>query len=126
MNIFALVDSFTDIVMWTLVDVMTDVIVGWVWKKEGMKAELTAEGGVDRATYPVIRFLLKWVCPVLVSLVFIFGIIDFIQSYNSPSESEAVVEESNLKVEGIDMEELENIDIESVTLTPVTAETDNN
>lgn len=126
MNIFALLDNFTAIVMLPLLGVMTAVFVGWVWKKEDMKAELTAEGGVDRATYPVIRFLLKWVCPVLVSLVFIFGIIDFIQSYNSPSESEAVVEESNLKVEGIDMEELENIDIESVTLTPVTAETDNN
>ena len=45
-----------------------------------MRAELTAEGGVDKATYPVIRFLLRYVCPVLVSTVFVFGILDFAKS----------------------------------------------
>ncbi|MBQ8366916.1 MAG: sodium-dependent transporter [Alistipes sp.] len=80
MNIFALLDTFTAIVMLPLLGIMTAVFVGWVWKKEAMKAELTAEGGVDKATYPVVRFLLKWVCPVLVSVVFIFGILDFINN----------------------------------------------
>lgn len=80
MNIFALLDNFTAIVMLPILGIMTSVFVGWIWKKEDMKAELTAEGGVDKATYPYVRFLLKWVCPVLVSAVFIFGIIDFINT----------------------------------------------
>lgn len=80
MNIFALLDNFTAIFMLPLLGIMTAVFVGWVWKTEDMRAELTAQGGVDKATYPVIRFLLKWVCPVLVSTVFIFGIIDFIKN----------------------------------------------
>lgn len=80
MNLFTLMDSFTAIIMLPLLGILTAVFVGWIWKKEAMKAELTAEGGVDKATYPIIRFLLKWVCPVLVSVVFIFGIIDFINS----------------------------------------------
>ena len=80
MNLFALLDSFTAIVMLPVLGILTSIFVGWIWKKEDMRAELTAEGGVDKATYPFIRFLLKWVCPVLVSVVFIFGIIDFINS----------------------------------------------
>lgn len=80
MNIFSLLDNFTAIVMLPLLGIFTSIFVGWVWKKEDMKAELTAEGGVDKATYPVIRFLLRYVCPVLVSVVFIFGIIDFISN----------------------------------------------
>lgn len=79
MNIFSLLDNFTSIVMLPLLGILTSIFVGWVWKKEDMRAELTAEGGVDKTTYPVIRFLLRYVCPVLVSVVFIFGIIDFIQ-----------------------------------------------
>ncbi len=80
MNIFSLLDNFTAIVMLPLLGVLTSIFVGWIWRKEDMKAELTAEGGVDKATYPVIRFLLRWVCPVLVSTVFVFGIIDFIKT----------------------------------------------
>jgi NSS family neurotransmitter:Na+ symporter len=80
MNIFSLLDNFTAIVMLPLLGILTSIFVGWVWKKQDMKAELTAEGGIDKATYPIIRFLLRYVCPVLVSVVFIFGIIDFIKN----------------------------------------------
>ena len=80
MNFFALLDNFTAIVMLPVLGILTSIFVGWVWKKEDMKAELTAEGGVDKATYPIVRFLLKWVCPILVSVVFICGIIDFISN----------------------------------------------
>ena len=78
MNIFTLLDNFTAIVMLPLLGILTAIFVGWIWKKEDMKAELTAQGGIDRKTYPIIRFLLRYVCPVLVSVVFVFGIIEFI------------------------------------------------
>ena len=80
MNFFELLDNFTSLVMLPLLGILTAVFVGWVWKKEDMKAELIAEGGVDKATYPIIRFLLRYVCPILVSAVFVFGIIDFIKN----------------------------------------------
>ena len=80
MNIFSLLDNFTAIVMLPLLGILTAIFVGWLWKKEDMKAELTAQGGVDKATYPVIRFLLRYICPVLVSVVFVFGIIEFIKN----------------------------------------------
>lgn len=80
LNFFGLLDTFTGIVMLPLLGIITAIFVGWVWKKEDMKAELTAEGGIDKATYPVVRFLLRYVCPILVSVVFIFGIIDFINN----------------------------------------------
>lgn len=80
MNAFDLLDNFTAIVMLPLLGIMTAIFVGWIWKKEDMKAELTAEGGIDKKTYPVIRFLLRYVCPVLVSVVFVFGIKAFIEN----------------------------------------------
>lgn len=80
MNLFALLDSFTAIVMLPILGILTSIFVGWIWRKEDMRAELTAQGGVDKATYPIVHFLLKWVCPVMVSVVFIFGIIDFINN----------------------------------------------
>ncbi|MBR4843927.1 MAG: sodium-dependent transporter [Alistipes sp.] len=80
MNFFSLLDNFTSIVMLPLLGILTAIFVGWIWKKEDMRKELTAEGGVDKATYPVIRFLLRYVCPLLVSVVFVFGIIDFIKN----------------------------------------------
>lgn len=94
MNIFSLLDNFTAIIMLPLLGIFTAIFVGWIWKKSDMKAELTAEGGIDKATYPIIRFLLKWVCPVLVSVLFVFGIIDFVKSYNTPKDAttEEVVE----------------------------------
>ena len=68
-----------------------------------MRAELTAEGGVDKATYPVIRFLLRWVCPVLVSVVFVFGIADFARSLAKPEpEPKLKAENVELKVVGVE------------------------
>ena len=135
MNFFSLLDNFTAIVMLPLLGILTAVFVGWIWKKEDMRAELTAEGGIDRKSYPIIRFLLKWVCPVLVSVLFIFGIIDFVRSYNEAesapiAETEAVEETSeiNLTVRGIEVERpiLIEEEIEMVTITPVTNNTNNN
>ena len=132
LNLFDLLDNFTAIVMLPLLGVLTAVFVGWIWKKEDMRAELTAEGGVDLKTYPIIRFLLKWVCPVLVSAVFVFGIIDFVkgQIAEKPAIETPVeeVQEFKLDVRGLEVETpiLESEEIELVTITPVTNNTNNN
>jgi NSS family neurotransmitter:Na+ symporter len=132
LNLFDLLDNFTAIVMLPLLGVLTAVFVGWIWKKEDMRAELTAEGGVDLKTYPIIRFLLKWVCPVLVSAVFVFGIIDFVKGQIAEEPAiETPVEEAqefNLDVRGLEVETpiLESEEIELVTITPVTNNTNNN
>ena len=126
MNIFALLDNFTAIVMLPLLGILTAIFVGWVWKKEDMRAELTAEGGVDEATYPVIRFLLRWVCPVLVSVVFVFGIISFAKSLK-PAEAEVVEQQPELKLEVVGAESCDKLPegaIEQVKIEVV--ETDNN
>ena len=103
MNIFALLDNFTAIVMLPLLGIFTAIFVGWIWKKEDMRAELTAEGGVDKTTYPVIRFLLRWVCPVLVSVVFVFGIMDFAKNLAKPEEEPKLKAENvELKVMGVE------------------------
>lgn len=126
MNIFALLDNFTAIVMLPLLGILTAIFVGWIWKKEDMRAELTAEGGVDKATYPAISFLLKWVCPVLVSVVFVFGIISFAKSLK-PTEAEVVEQQPELKLEVVGAESCDKLPegaIEQVKIEVV--ETDNN
>jgi NSS family neurotransmitter:Na+ symporter len=107
MNFFDLLDNFTAIVMLPLLGILTAIFVGWIWKKESMKAELTAQGGIDRKTYPVIRFLLRYVCPILVSVVLVFGIMDFVKGLNSaPVDAEPVATELQsepvLAVEGVE------------------------
>jgi hypothetical protein len=99
MNFFSLLDNFTAIIMLPLLGILTAVFVGWLWKKLDMKAELTAEGGIDKKTYPIVRFLLRYVCPVLVSIVFIFGVIDFFSPKEEESEASttAVEAESEAK-----------------------------
>ena len=132
MNIFSLLDNFTAIVMLPLLGIMTAVFVGWIWKKEDMKAELTAEGGVDKATYPFVRFLLKWICPVLVSVVFIFGIMDFVNSINTEPESPATIETEEqcddvcLTMTGQTGESGEEVDFGEVMITPVIDNSNNN
>jgi hypothetical protein len=81
--------------MLPLLGILTAIFVGWLWKKQDMKAELTAEGGIDKKTYPIVRFLLRYVCPVLVSIVFIFGVIDFF----SPKEEEKAADTTMVEVE---------------------------
>ncbi len=132
MNIFSLLDNFTAIVMLPLLGIMTAVFVGWIWKKEDMKAELTAEGGVDKATYPFVRFLLKWICPVLVSVVFIFGIMDFVNSINTEPETPATIETEEqcddvcLTMTGQTGESGEEVDFGEVMITPVIDNSNNN
>ena len=99
MNIFSLLDSFTAIIMLPLLGILTAIFVGWLWKKQDMKAELTAEGGIDKKTYPIVRFLLRYVCPVLVSIVFIFGVIDFFSPKEAESEASTTVVEAESEAE---------------------------
>jgi NSS family neurotransmitter:Na+ symporter len=127
MNIFGLLDNFTAIIMLPLLGILTAIFVGWVWNKKDMKAELTAEGGVDKATYPVIRFLLKWVCPVLVSVVLVFGIIDFVKGLNAPADDNTTTEQTDVKLEVNGVEDIPAIPegaIEHTEIKPT--ETDKN
>ena len=127
MNFFSLLDSFTTIVMLPLLGILTAVFVGWIWKKQDMKAELTAEGGIDKRTYPIVRFLLRYVCPVLVSIVFVFGIIDFFSP--KTEKTQEAKEEFKLSIDG----EVKNIPAEdnpmpldNIVIEVVTDNTNNN
>ena len=125
--------------MLPLLGILTAVFVGWLWKKEDMRAELTAEGGVDRKTYPIVRFLLRWVCPVLVSVVFVFGIIDFVKKQVTPEAVEEieVVEEDkapaakkelSLRIKDFDIEgvSIDDPDFKPAKITPVPLKENNN
>ena len=121
MNFFSLLDNFTAIVMLPLLGLFTAIFVGWIWKKQDMKAELTAEGGIDKMTYPIVRFLLRYVCPVLVSIVFVFGIIAFF-SPEDKREGEANMDNTE-QVDEQKTAEVESVKAVVNTSTPAKVKT---
>ena len=140
MNFFSLLDNFTSIVMLPLLGILTAVFVGWILKMEYMRAELTAEGGIDRKSYPIIRFLLRWICLVLVSVVFVFGIIDFVKKQTANEVVEVPTEEVvdatetinrdslRLRIKDLDIREIsaDKHNFKPAKLTPISVKQDNN
>lgn len=49
----------------------TCLFVGWRFDKRLLRAQLTNDGALPGRIYPLLRFLLQWVCPALMLLVFL-------------------------------------------------------
>ncbi|MDE7122841.1 MAG: sodium-dependent transporter, partial [Alistipes sp.] len=49
----------------------TCLFVGWRFDKRLLRAQLTNDGALPGRIYPLLRFLLRWVCPALMLLVFL-------------------------------------------------------
>jgi len=47
------------------------LFTGWVFAPEKFKAELTSGGKYGVRIYPVVRFLIKFVAPVVILLLFL-------------------------------------------------------
>lgn len=72
---FAFLDWITSNYMMPITGIATAVFVGWIWDKQILKEELTRLGGFDSKLYPLIRFLIRWVCPILVLIIFITSLL---------------------------------------------------
>lgn len=49
----------------------TSIFVGWVLDKKFLQGELTNRGTLSGKIVPVIRFMLRWVCPLIVLFIFL-------------------------------------------------------
>ncbi len=47
----------------------TSIFVGWVMEKAFLDRELTNEGRLSGKIVPVVRFMLRWVCPLIVMAI---------------------------------------------------------
>ncbi|MCF0213508.1 MAG: sodium-dependent transporter, partial [Muribaculaceae bacterium] len=72
-NIFDFLDNlFTNILLPTSA-ICLCVWMGWFAPKHLLEDELTNEGSLRAPTYPVIKFIIKYIAPVLILLVFLGG-----------------------------------------------------
>jgi NSS family neurotransmitter:Na+ symporter len=47
------------------------IFAGWVVDKATLRAELTSDGHFARRLFVPLRFMIKWVCPVVIALLFL-------------------------------------------------------
>ena len=72
MPLFDALDKFTSNMILPVSAFLICIYVGWVLPKNFLKNELTNNGTFRSLATPVVLFLIKFICPVLVALIF-FG-----------------------------------------------------
>lgn len=79
-GVFDLFDILTDKIFLAIGGMLLAIFVGWTVKKEDLRAELTNEGTTKFGLFEVWHFLIKFVIPVAVAVVAVFGILDIEQT----------------------------------------------
>jgi NSS family neurotransmitter:Na+ symporter len=71
MDIFDLFDRASSTVLMPLGAFLIVIFAGWVVDKAMLRAELTSDGHFARRLFVPLRFMIKWVCPVVIALLFL-------------------------------------------------------
>lgn len=79
-GVFDLFDILTDKIFLAIGGMLLAIFVGWTVNKEDLRAELTNEGTTKFSLFEVWHFLIKFVIPVAVAVVAVFGILDIEQT----------------------------------------------
>ena len=78
-GVFDFFDILTDKIFLAIGGLLLAVFVGWVIKKEDLKDELTNGGTLKFGLFNTWYNLIKWVIPVAIAIVAVFGIISITQ-----------------------------------------------
>ncbi|MGM9803787.1 MAG: sodium-dependent transporter [Muribaculaceae bacterium] len=78
MPIFNFLDTFATNLLLPLCAFLICIYVGWVLPKGFIDKELTNDGDFETKTLPVLKFLIRYISPVLILLVFAAKIIDML------------------------------------------------
>ena len=73
--LFDALDKFTANMVLPASALLICLYVGWVWPKNFLKDELTNYGTFRSPITPVILFLIKFVCPALIAIIFLANFI---------------------------------------------------
>ncbi len=77
---FDLFDILSDKVFLGLGGMFIAIVTGWIVDKEVLRKELTNDGTTSFALFEFWHFLIKWIIPLAVAVVAVFGIIDIEQT----------------------------------------------
>ena len=76
-SIFDLFDWVASNILLLLMSLITVVFVGFVMKKDDVRDEFTNSGSLslNRKVFPAVYFLIKWVAPVAIAVIFLTNFI---------------------------------------------------
>ena len=74
-NIFDFLDSTTTYYMLPVAALLTCIYVGWIVPEEFFHNQITNFGTIAKRVYPVVRFLVRYVAPLLIISIFIYQLI---------------------------------------------------
>lgn len=74
-NLFDFLDSTTTYYMLPIAALLTCIYVGWVIPKRFFKDQITNHGNTMTRFFPIIRFVVRYVSPLLIISVFIYQLI---------------------------------------------------
>ena len=75
---FDFLDSFTTNILLPASAFCICIYVGWVLKKKFIKQELTNYGSFRSPLAPIVSFLIRWVCPILIAAIFVSYLISLL------------------------------------------------
>lgn len=76
MNIFDFLDNTATNIMLPVVAILTCLFLGWVVPKDFFRAELTNGGAVKGRVFSGVRFIVRWVAPVLIAVILVAKVLD--------------------------------------------------
>ena len=74
-KLFGMVDAFTSNFLLTLGAIMVVLFVGWKMKRDDVRDEITNGGTKHAGLFPVIYFLIRYVAPIAVLVIFISNLV---------------------------------------------------
>ena len=81
-DIFSLYDNFICIFAYPLIALCTAVIVGWIWGKKNAIDAVSNHGTLGhKKIYDVWFFLVRYICPILLLVVVITGLVPFLKGF---------------------------------------------
>ena len=78
MSVFDFLDTFTTNILLPASAFCICIYVGWVLKKKFIKQELTNYGSFRSPLAPIVSFLIRWVCPILIAAIFVSYLISLL------------------------------------------------
>ena len=78
MPVFDFLDSLTTNILLPASAFCICIYVGWVLKKKFIKQELTNYGSFRSPLAPIVAFLIRWVCPILIAAIFVSYLISLL------------------------------------------------
>lgn len=72
---FDMFDAVTADVLMPIGGLLTSIFAGWVFARKAFQGEMSNQGTLRARLFPLLVFTLKWVAPILLSIVFVWNLV---------------------------------------------------